>query len=69
MVWLSAMLLITDELGNSVTDRNGVFDALGNVVSIWGLTVIKNKNQTVDRVTVMWNEAAEILENLKYPKL
>lgn len=57
-----------DEIGNSVTDRNVVFDSMGNVVSIWGLTVIQNKNQTVDRVTVMWNEAAEIgmLEDITF---
>jgi len=57
-----------DEIGNSVTDRNVVFDTFGNVVSIWGLTVIQNKNQTVDRVTVMWNEAAEIgmLEDITF---
>jgi hypothetical protein len=57
-----------DELGNSVNDRNVVFDAFGNVVSIWGLTVIKNKKQTTGRVTVMWNEAAEIgmLEDITF---
>ena len=65
---LNAIRQEKDELGNSVNDRNVVFDALGNVVSIWGLTVIKNKNQTVDRVTVMWNEAAEIgmLEDITF---
>lgn len=57
-----------DEIGNSITDRNVVFDAFGNVVSIWGLAVIQNKNQTVGRVTVMWNEAAEIgmLEDITF---
>jgi hypothetical protein len=57
-----------DELGNSITDRNVVFGPNGNVVSIWGLAVVLNKNQTVNRVTVMWNEAAEIgmLEDITF---
>jgi HK97 family phage major capsid protein len=57
-----------DELGNSVNNRNVVFDTMGRVVSIWGLAVILNKQQTVDRVTVMWNEAAEIglLEDISF---
>jgi HK97 family phage major capsid protein len=57
-----------DELGNSITDRNVVFGPNGNVISIWGLTVVLNKLQTVDRVTVMWNEAAEIglLEDITF---
>jgi HK97 family phage major capsid protein len=57
-----------DQLGNSIANRNMVFDAYGNVVSIWGLTVVPNKKQTVNRVTVMWNEAAEIglLEDINF---
>lgn len=57
-----------DELGNSIQDRNVVFDAFGNVVSIWGLTVIKNKKQELNKVTVMWSEAAEIgiLEDVSF---
>lgn len=49
-----------NELADSVTDRNVVFDNQGNVVSIWGLRVILTKKQTINQVTVMWNEAAEI---------
>jgi HK97 family phage major capsid protein len=65
---LNAVRQGKDQLGNSLTNRNVVFDAFGNVVSIWGLTVIKNKAQTVDRVTVLWNEAAEIglLEDISF---
>jgi hypothetical protein len=57
-----------DELGNSISDRNVVFGPDGKVVSIWGLTVVLNKQQTVNRVTVMWNEAAEIgiLEDISF---
>lgn len=57
-----------DELGNSVQDRNIVFNSNGQVVSIWGLNVKLNKKQTVNRVTVMWDQAVEIgiLEDISY---
>jgi len=57
-----------DELGNSVTDRNVVFNNMGQVVSIWGLNVKLNKKQLVNRVTVMWNQACEIgiLEDISF---
>jgi HK97 family phage major capsid protein len=49
-----------DELGNSVQNRNIIFDNNGNVVSIWGLMVRTTKKQTTGRVTVMWDQAVEI---------
>jgi HK97 family phage major capsid protein len=49
-----------DELGNSLTDRNIVYNNNGQVVSIWGLMVRTNKKQSVDYCTVMWDQAAEI---------
>lgn len=49
-----------NELNDSKTDRNIVFDSMGNVVSIWGLMIKLTKLQTVNRVTVCWDEAAEI---------
>jgi len=57
-----------DELGNSVQDRNIVFNSNGQVVSIWGLNVKLNKKQTVDRVVVMWDQAVEIgiLEDISF---
>ena len=65
--WLDTIRNQKDELGNAVQDRNVVFDAFGNVVSIWGLTVVKNK-KLVDNVVVMWSEAAEIgiLEDVSF---
>jgi HK97 family phage major capsid protein len=47
-------------LDDSKTDRNVVFDSMGNVISIWGLAIKLNKLQTVNRVTVLWDQAAEI---------
>jgi len=57
-----------DEIGNSVTDRNIVFNNNGQVVAIWGLNVKLNKKQTVGKVTVMWDQAAEIgiLEDVSF---
>ncbi len=49
-----------DLMGNSVNNRNVQFDSNGNVVAIWGLMVKLNKKQTVGRVTVCWDQAAEI---------
>ena len=45
---------------NYLQSRGIVFDNEGRLVRVHGLAVIKNKKQTVDRVTVMWNESAEI---------
>jgi len=57
-----------DELGNSLTDRNIVFNGNGQVVSIWGLNVKLNKKQTVSRATVMLAQAVEvgILEDVSF---
>jgi len=57
-----------DEIGNSITDRNIVFNSNGQVVSIWGLSVKLNKKQTIGRVTVMWDQACEvgILEDIAF---
>lgn len=57
-----------DEIGNSVNDRNIVFNNNGQVVSIWGLSVKLNKKQTIGRVTVMWDQAVEIgvLEDIAF---
>jgi HK97 family phage major capsid protein len=49
-----------NQLDDSLTDRNVVFDSMGNVVSIWGLAIKLNKKQTINRVTVLWEQAAEI---------
>ena len=45
---------------NFLMARGIVYDEQGNLVRVHGLTVIKNKLQTTTRVTVMWNEAAEV---------
>ena len=45
---------------NYLQSRGIIFDNEGNLIRVHGLFVVKNKKQTVDRVTVMWNEAAEI---------
>ena len=45
---------------NYLQARGIVYDAMGNLVRVHGLTVIKNKKPTTSKVTVMWNEAAEI---------
>jgi HK97 family phage major capsid protein len=57
-----------DALGNSISDRNIVFNNNGQVVSIWGLNVKLSKKQSVDYVTVMWDQAAEIgiLEDVSF---
>jgi hypothetical protein len=57
---LNSLRQRNDLLGNSANNRNVKYDDNGNVTSIWGLTVISTKKQSVDQVTVMWNEAAEI---------
>lgn len=45
---------------NYLKARGIVYDAMGNLVRVHGLAVIKNKKPTTSKVTVMWNEAAEI---------
>ncbi len=45
---------------NYLQARGIVYDTMGNLVRVHGLAVIKNKIPTTSKVTVMWNEAAEI---------
>jgi hypothetical protein len=45
---------------NYLQARGIIYDNDGRLVRIHQLAVIRNKKQGVDRVTVMWNEAAEI---------
>lgn len=45
---------------NYLQSRGIVFDNEGRLVRVHGLAVAKNKKQTSDIVTVMWNEAAEV---------
>lgn len=45
---------------NYLQARGIVYDSMGNLVRVHGLAVIKNKKPTTSKVTVMWNEAAEI---------
>ena len=65
---LNEIRIQKDELGNSVQNRNVIFDAMGKVTSIWGLAVVTNKNMTTTKVAVMWSEAAEIgiLEDINF---
>lgn len=51
---------LKDANKNYLQSRGIVFDAMGNLVRLHGLAVIRNKKPTTSRVTVMWNEAAEI---------
>jgi len=57
-----------DALGNSLSDRNIVFNSMGQVVSIWGLNVKLTKKQNVNYATVLWDQAAEIgiLEDIQF---
>lgn len=49
-----------DADGNSLNNRSVVYDKMGNLISIKGLAVIRNKKQTANTTCVMWSEAAEI---------
>lgn len=45
---------------NWLNVRGIVYDKNGNLIRIHGLAVIRNKKQSTDTCTVMWNEAAEM---------
>lgn len=57
---IDAIEQLKDADGNSLLDRSVKFDAMGNLISVKGLVVIRNKKQTTDTCCVMWSEAAEI---------
>jgi len=49
-----------DANGNSLMDRSVKFDAQGNLTSVKGLFVVRNKNQAANTLAVYFSEAAEI---------
>lgn len=51
---------LKDLMHNYLEARSVVYDANGKLVRIHGLSVVVNKIPTTNKVTVMWNEAAEI---------